>query len=53
MTIATTSRLAYESINDLNNKQTEVLMKIEELQPTTHVLFCRLENQSCLNLKKL
>lgn len=36
MSIATTSRLAYESINELNNKQTEVLIKIEELQPCSN-----------------
>ena len=36
MNIATTSRLAYESINELNNKQTEVLIKIEELQPCSN-----------------
>lgn len=36
MSIATTSRLAYESINKLGNKQTEVLIKIEELQPCSN-----------------
>ena len=36
MSIATTSRLAYESINELNNKQTEVFIKIEELQPCSN-----------------
>lgn len=36
MSIANTSRLAYESINELGNKQTEVLIKIEELQPCSN-----------------
>lgn len=36
MSIARTSRLAYESLNDLGNKQTEVLIKIEEMQPCSN-----------------
>jgi DNA-binding MarR family transcriptional regulator len=33
MGIAITSRLAYDSVQELSNKQAEVLEKIEELQP--------------------
>ena len=36
MSVAFTSKKAYESINDLGNKQTEVLIKIEELQPCSN-----------------
>ncbi len=36
MSIAYTSALAYESLKNLGNKQTEVLYKIEELQPCSN-----------------
>lgn len=36
MGIAFTSRLAYESVTELGNKQYEVLTKIEELQPCSN-----------------
>lgn len=36
MVMANTSRLAYESIQELGNKQMEVLGKIEELQPCSN-----------------
>lgn len=36
MSIAFTSRLAYESVQELGNKQAEVLEKIEELQPCSN-----------------
>lgn len=36
MVMAHTSRLAYESVKDLGNKQMEVLGKIEELQPCSN-----------------
>ena len=36
MSIAYTSRLAYESVDNLGNKQLEVLAKIEELQPCSN-----------------
>lgn len=36
MGIAFTSRLAYDSVQELGNKQAEVLEKIEELQPCSN-----------------
>ena len=36
MGIAITSRLAYDSVQELSNKQAEVLEKIEELQPCSN-----------------
>ena len=36
MSIAITSRLAYDSVQELSNKQAEVLEKIEELQPCSN-----------------
>ena len=36
MSIAFTSRLAYDSLQELGNKQAEVLEKIEELQPCSN-----------------
>lgn len=36
MGIAFTSRLAYESVAELGNKQYEVFTKIEELQPCSN-----------------
>lgn len=36
MSIAYTSRLAYDSVQNLGNKQIEVLEKIEELQPCSN-----------------
>lgn len=36
MSIAFTSRLAYESVQELGNKQMEVLEKIEEIQPCSN-----------------
>lgn len=36
MTLAHTSKLAYKSIQELGNKQLEVLEKIEELQPCSN-----------------
>lgn len=36
MGIAYTSRIAYASIENINNKQSEVLAKIEEIQPCSN-----------------
>lgn len=36
MSVVFTSRLAYESVQELGNKQIEVLGKIEELQPCSN-----------------
>lgn len=36
MSTSYTSRLAYASINSLGNKQSEVLAKIEEIQPCSN-----------------
>ena len=36
MSIAYTSRLAYASMDNINQKQSEVLSKIEEIQPCSN-----------------
>lgn len=36
MAMSYTSRLAYDSVQDLGNKQSEVFTKIEELQPCSN-----------------
>lgn len=36
MSLAFTSRIAYESVQELGNKQMEVLEKIEEIQPCSN-----------------
>lgn len=41
MSIAYTSSLAYASIQQLGNKQSEVLSKIEELQPCSNKQIAR------------
>lgn len=41
MGIAYTSRIAYASIENINNKQSEVLAKIEEIQPCSNKQIAR------------
>ena len=41
MSIAYTSRAAYASLDNINNKQSEVLAKIEEIQPCSNKQIAR------------